>query len=228
MSQKINKIFSRISNRYDSMNHILSFGIDKSWRDEAVRISCSFLKDNKNPRILDVATGTGDLAILLSKKIKNAKITAIDFNSDMVKIGEEKAIKNQCKNITFLVSDALKTNFKPNSFDLCISGFALRNLDDLDIFLKEQKRILTDNGHFVYLDMALPDEKLNRIFFKIYSHFMLFVGFFVDYTAYYWLTLSIKKFDKKNLIELLTKNNFKNIKYKELSTKIAYIVNGNK
>ncbi|MEM0200943.1 MAG: ubiquinone/menaquinone biosynthesis methyltransferase [Candidatus Micrarchaeaceae archaeon] len=230
MSKRINKIFSDISKNYDFMNHFFSLNIDKDWRNQAVIKAMTLLEKTEAPKILDVATGTGDLTIQLSKKLlnKNFKIIAIDFNKEMLTLGKEKAKKLNIKNVSFELKDALKTNFSDNFFDLSISGFALRNLDNLDVFAKEQKRILKKNAYFLYLDMAMPDKIYQRLFFKIYSGLIKFIGFFIDYEAYSWLSDSIKNFDKKNLIRILKQNNFRDVNYIELKTGIAYIVYGKK
>jgi demethylmenaquinone methyltransferase/2-methoxy-6-polyprenyl-1,4-benzoquinol methylase len=232
MSERINKIFTDVSKHYDFMNHLLSFGVDKNWRKEAVDLSVKLLDKIQSPKILDVATGTGDLAIELSKKLSNKKsfhkIIAIDFNKEMLLLGKKKSERLKIKNISFEVKDALKTKLPDESFDLSISGFALRNLDDLEVFAKEQKRILKKNGYFLYLDMAMPDGFSKRLFFQAYSIFMKIIGFFVDYKAYSWLSNSISKFDKKKLLRILKDTGFKDIHYLELKTGIAYIVYGKK
>ncbi len=232
MSERINTLFTQVSTHYDFMNHFLSFGIDKNWREETIKLSIAKLSSIKNPIILDIATGTGDLAILLSRELeksrKDYKIIAMDFNKEMLELGRKKAVMMNCKKISFEVSDAIKTKYPENSFDAAISAFALRNLDDLNAFAKELKRILKKNGSFIFVDMAVPDEKPKEFFFKTYSIFMRFVGFFVDNEAYKWLVSSISKFDKKNFIKILKKNGFKNIQYLELKTGVAYIISGNK
>ncbi len=232
MSERINKLFTGVSKHYDFMNHALSFGVDKNWRNEAVTLSLKLLDKVQSPEILDVATGTGDLAIELSKNLSNKKlssqITAIDFNKEMLIIGKKKSDKLNIKNINFEVKDALKTKLPDEHFDLSISGFALRNLDDLEVFAKEQKRILKKNAHFLYLDMAMPDSFSERLFFRVYSVFMKTFGFFVDYEAYSWLSKSIHQFNKKRLIKILNDTGFKDVKYLKLKTGIAYIVYGRK
>ncbi len=232
MSRRINKIFTKVSSHYDLMNHLFSLGIDKNWRGETVARSIEALSKIDHPTILDLATGTGDLAIMLSKKLdklgKKYKLIAMDFNKEMLDLGKKKAVLAGSNKISFEISDAMKTGYPNNYFDLVISGFALRNLDDLEVFSLELKRILKRNGKFIFVDMAVPDERSKAFFFRIYSFLMRIIGFFVDRKAYSWLVLSILKFNKKRLIKILSSSGFKEIKYIELKMGVAYIVSGRK
>ncbi len=232
MSIRINKIFTKVSSHYDLMNHLFSLGIDKNWRSETVMKSIEAISKIDHPIILDLATGTGDLAIMLSKELdklgKKYKLIAMDFNKEMLDLGKKKAVLAGSNKISFEISDAMKTGYPSNYFDLVISGFALRNLDNLEVFSTELKRIIKNNGKFIFVDMAVPDEKSKAFFFRIYSFLMRIIGFFVDRKAYFWLVSSILKFNKKRLIKILSSSGFKEIKYTELKTGVAYIVSGRK
>ena len=232
MSEKLNEMFSNIADRYDRMNHILSFGIDTKWRADAVRQIVDRLGTGRKVRVLDVATGTGDLAIVLSKSLTDAgvdaEIVGIDFNKDMLKLGEEKADKAACRNIRFRLGDALRIKCESGYFDIVISGFALRNFDDLELFSREMYRVLKRNGSFMLLDMAMPRKGGERAFFAVYSYYMRFLGLFVNNNAYKWLVNSIKAFDKDRLASILRKTGFKNVRERELATGVAYIMSGQK
>jgi demethylmenaquinone methyltransferase/2-methoxy-6-polyprenyl-1,4-benzoquinol methylase len=229
MSERINSLFSDISSNYDTMNHVLSFGIDTLWRRKAAKAA---LLPGRSYRVLDIATGTGDLAIAVRKAAvshsKSADITAMDFNLDMLKIAKSKASNYNIKDIKFETGDALKMKYMDESFDVLTSAFALRNFDDLDSFLKEAYRILRPNGKVVFLDMAIPDSFFEREFFRLYSRFMLIAGSLVDVGAYAWLVKSIKNFDKKRLAQLAAKNKFKNVKITNLTSGIAYLLTAEK
>ncbi|MCL5008613.1 MAG: ubiquinone/menaquinone biosynthesis methyltransferase [Candidatus Marsarchaeota archaeon] len=231
MSMRINNIFSRISGSYDAMNHILSLGVDIRWRNSAVSEISSKLNGIKEARVLDIATGTGDLALAilrgLTGKGTDARVVGMDFNKDMLDIARKKAKKSHAK-IRFEYGDALHTRYPNEHFDMLASGFAIRNFDDLDRFSKESYRILKRKGGFVFVDMAMPDAKLPGYFFYAYSVFMRFAGFFVDNESYKWLVHSIKVFDKKELERKLRSAGFINVHYRELWPGMAYIITGEK
>lgn len=231
MSERINKIFSKISSSYDLMNHLLSFGVDISWRKKTVSEIIKMSDGADKLKILDIATGTGDLAISLSEEFakygKSAKIVGMDFNEDMLRIGRDKAAQKGTR-IVFEKCDALHMPYENGSFDMLTSGFALRNFDDLSKFASESYRVLRKGGGFVFVDMAMPNEKSKRYFFEIYSLYMRFLGFFVDNGSYKWLVHSIKTFDKKGLQRKLKSVGFKEIKQLELTSGIGYIILGKK
>ncbi len=231
MSRRINKIFTRISGKYDLMNHLLSFGVDMSWRNSAVSEIIKMAGGRRGLAVLDIATGTGDLAIAaeraLNKDDINAQVTGMDFNKDMLVLAREKARKLGVK-IAFERGDALRMKYKSASFDIITSGFALRNFDDLDRFASEAYRVLRRDGSFVFVDMAMPNEKLGTTFFGVYSVFMRFVGFFADNESYKWLVHSIKIFDKKALERKLRNAGFRDVRQMELASGISYIISGRK
>ncbi len=228
MSDRINAIFSKIYKRYDLMNHLFSFGIDILWRDEAARRIVAL----KPGKVLDLTTGTGDLAIAIWKHAKkeNLKtaITATDFNADMLRLAKEKSSRLGIGDIDFGIGDAMKTGYVSGSFDVVSSGFALRNIDDLSVLCAECVRILKPNGQIVFLDMSMPDNPLERAMFSVYSRFMRIIGSLVDKEAYNWLTDSIARFDKKSFMETARGAGFREVESKSLFSGIAYIVTAKK
>jgi demethylmenaquinone methyltransferase / 2-methoxy-6-polyprenyl-1,4-benzoquinol methylase len=229
MSEAIRKMFSRISGKYDRMNHLLSFGFDRSWRREAAKEA---MMENSEYRLLDLSTGTGDLAIAIQKEAmirgKHIDIVATDFSHEMLKIAKEKAKDEGFDNILFKVGDSLNTGYRDESFEVVTSAFSLRNYDDVGAFIFEAHRILEIGGKLVILDMATPDGILQRIFFMAYLPVMRLIGMFVDNEAYSWLPSSINDFDKKDLIAKIKGRGFRNVKYRQLSSGIAYLVVGEK
>lgn len=213
------------------MNHLLSFGIDIKWRRDTVSEIIRMSKGRKELNVLDLATGTGDLAIALSEALKkygaSARITGMDFNGDMLSLARAKSRKNGI-DILFEHGDALRMKYKNNSFDVITSGFALRNFDDIDVFARESYRVLRKGGFFVFVDMAMPDGRFKRRFFCAYSIFMRFLGLFVDNESYKWLVHSIRAFDKKALEKKLRGAGFRNVKQRELVSGIGYIISGEK
>jgi demethylmenaquinone methyltransferase / 2-methoxy-6-polyprenyl-1,4-benzoquinol methylase len=220
----MNKMFSEIAENYDTMNHILSFGVDKIWRSIAAKEA---IIGKKNYKILDVATGTCDLAIRVlaecEKENKKVMIIGQDPNKDMLNVARAKVEKYKPK-ITLKLGTAESLKFKNNYFEIVTSSFALRDFDSLETFIKESYRVLKPGGKIILMDMAAPEGGFAKLFFNIYYHIMLFEGMFVNKGAYTFLVSSIKKFDKNNLLNLLKKHKFKQIKLTDLPSKIAFLV----
>ena len=223
-SSEINDIFSSIHGRYDIMNHLFSLWIDTLWRKSAAEAALS-----GGPRILDIATGTGDLAIeismLASKAGKKVKICGVDFNKSMLAIGVRKA---KGMGITFDIGNAHRLPYKSSSFDVAVSAFALRNLEPLELAMSETYRVLSPDGKFVFVDMALPDGRFSRDFFNAYLGLMEFVGSSVNGKAYSWLAHSIRSFDVNRASRFAKKIGFNGVKVRRLTTGIAYMMTGRK
>jgi len=227
MSDRINNIFSSIADVYDLWGHIFSFGIDGIWRKMAAEEA---ITDNDYYKILDVATGTGSIAIDISRKAKKAKkqveITGVDFNSDMIKIARDKIKKKKIKNICFKIEDAMDLGEPGCAYDVVTAGFLLRNVDDTEVFAEELRRILKKNGKFILLEMGKPQNKLLNIFFRIYFFIIRTVGSLIDKNAYDWLTYSILAFDRKKMADILKEKGFKDIKIKNLPFHIGFLIKG--
>ncbi|MDE1768854.1 MAG: class I SAM-dependent methyltransferase, partial [Candidatus Micrarchaeota archaeon] len=206
-------------------NHLFSMGFDIGWRNEAAQEA---MLNKDKFKILDLGTGTGDLAIMMQKMAKkqdkNVKIVGTDFNKLMLEHARAKAKNAGYGNISFGVGDALKTGFPASSFDVVTTAFTLRSFDNLDTFSKELYKIIKGGGKFVLLDMAKPDH--NAWFMGIYLKIIPIVGGLVDKKVYAWLTSSIWKFDKHGMVKILQRQGFKNVKIRELRTGVAYIITG--
>ncbi len=227
MSQRINDTFTRIHGHYDFFNHLFSFGLDILWRRDAARHS---IISKRRYRVLDVATGTGDLAIAISAEAKRsgkeAQIIGMDFNKHMLEHAEEKTRRLGLKNIRFEYGDALHMAYPDSYFDVVASGFALRNFDSLKVFGREMKRVMKKGGTFVLLDMSKPDSNLNLTSF--YFSIIRAIGSIVSKGSYKWLTSSIMNFDRNAAAELLSKQGFKNVRVIRLISGISFIITGNK
>ncbi|MGC8648982.1 MAG: ubiquinone/menaquinone biosynthesis methyltransferase [Candidatus Micrarchaeia archaeon] len=225
MSNNVNQMFSSISANYDRLNKIISFGLDKKWR-KLVASEC--LKDKDNIKILDAATGTAELALsivkLAEKQNKNVDIIGIDFNNDMLAIANEKIKRNNIKNINLINGDILYTNFPNGEFDVVTSAFALRNVDNLKMFIEETYRILKDNGYIVFLDVAKPSAILNKLFKFYYFYIIPMIGAKYNKNAYLYLVNSLWAFEKDKLIDILVNANFKDIKIKNLTLGAAFML----
>ena len=229
-------MFSRISSKYDFMNHLMSFNFDKSWREEAAKEA---MLPKKRYTVLDVAAGTGDLSIAVNRMAqgrgKDVHIYLSDFNKDMIAVAEQKLEKEGTRNIKTEIVNAFRIAHKSNSLDMLISGFGLRSFafskggkKNLQKFISESYRVLKPKGKIVLLDMALPENEFQRIFFRLYSILMLTMGSFVDRSTYEWLVRTIKAFDKKEFIDMMKSSGFRNIKTRSLASGIAYLVTAEK
>nr|AEI30204.1 ubiquinone/menaquinone biosynthesis methyltransferase [uncultured bacterium] len=152
--EQVAKMFDNISGGYDSMNRVISFGIDVKWRKKVLKLVAA-----KNPQsILDIATGTGDLAIMMSGT-KATKITGIDISEGMLEVGRKKiAAKNLSDRIELMLSDAEEMPFSDNTFDAITVGFGIRNFEHLEKGLAEIRRVLKPGGIFVILETSIPEK----------------------------------------------------------------------
>ena len=190
---QVTKIFDAISDVYDMVNKILFFGLHSIWRKKVVKL----LIDKKPIKILDIATGTGDLAIDLTKT--NArKIVGADISKEMLKIARNKVNSRNLNGIIEIqLGDAEKLNFQDNYFDAITCSFGVRNFDDLSKALQEIKRTLKPNGTFVVLETSNPEKfpfkQIHRFYIK---NIVPFVGrmFSKDKYAYRYLSKSLTKF----------------------------------
>lgn len=225
MSKRNTELFTRISNGYDFMNHAFSFGSDILWRHKTAVMA---LESKEVHTILDVGTGTGDLALDIARRAKadgkKVSIDAIDLSSGMLAVARKKAKNAGIGNISFGVGDGLKTEFENTKFDVSVSAFTLRNFDDLDRFAKEMHRVLKPGGKLLILEIALPEKGASRVMFNVYFKLMRAVGSIVDKEAYTWLVESMRKFDRRKLNGLFKAHGFKDIKKQELGGGVAFIL----
>ncbi|MCX6251035.1 MAG: bifunctional demethylmenaquinone methyltransferase/2-methoxy-6-polyprenyl-1,4-benzoquinol methylase UbiE [Bacteroidetes bacterium] len=189
---RISEMFNSISDRYDFLNHFLSFGIDRYWRKKVIR-----LLEKKRPReILDVATGTGDLAIALAQ-LTPSGIIGIDIADKMLELAIEKVKKSRLDSvISFEIGDALRIPFPDNTFDAVTVAFGVRNFEDLTLGLTEMKRVLKPSGSMVILEFSQPG-RLFGILYRVYSTFIIpIAGRMVSKHnfAYHYLPASVKSF----------------------------------
>lgn len=224
---KVERMFSHISHRYDLLNHLLSFGLDFKWRK-----ACAYETGISNcQRILDVCTGTGDMAIELNKYWKSkVSIEALDFSQELIEIGERKAQKNGLSNITFRKANAEILPYDNEEFDAVTIAFGLRNIQDKLKALKEFYRVTKPNGCFVCLEFSRP---INPLFSKIYFFYLIRIVPFIsrllgsDPDAYRYLGDTVKDFlSVHELADLITIAGWKNVTYKLLTGGIVAIHRG--
>lgn len=219
---QIGKMFDNIAPTYDRLNHILSMNIDHLWRRRAVKEVCRL-----QPRhILDVATGTGDLAIALARKLPCCPIMAIDLSEKMLAIAEQKVeARNLGGQILLAQGDVDNLDFEDESFDMVTVGFGVRNFTDLDRALGEMRRTIREGGHIVILELSNPRGKLFAGIYRWYSHKVLpFVGKLLSRqpAAYKYLPASVDQFPTpERFVERLKQAGFRNCTVQRLSFGIA-------
>lgn len=227
--QQVANMFDKIAFRYDFLNHFLSAGIDVTWRKKAIKQ----LRSIQPQSVLDVATGTGDVAILTYKILHPKKITGIDISNGMLEIGRSKVEKLGLENeIELLNGDSESISFPDASFDAITVAFGVRNFENLEKGLKEMLRVLKPGGKLVVLEFSKP----KQIAFKgIYNLYMQIVapgiGKMVakNKDAYQYLNESVQKFPEgKEFIEILNKAGYKNTYFEALTLEICSIYCGSK
>lgn len=227
--EQVEEMFDRIAGRYDLMNRFLSAGIDVGWRKKAIKK----LQEDQPRQILDVATGTADMAILTWKMLKPEKITGIDLSTQMLEVGRQKIEKEGLTNhIQLLKGDAEAINFPDASFDGIMVAFGVRNFENLEKGLGELLRVLKPGGKLVVLEFSRPR---NSGFRKIYNLYMSLVAPRVaswlrqNKEAYEYLKESSAAFpDREDFVNLLKSTGFTQTGYKPLSFGICCIYNGRK
>jgi len=191
--EQVTEMFDTISKEYDGLNRVISFGIDVKWRRKVVKI----VSQAKPNNILDIATGTGDLAINLSST--NAKeIIGLDISNGMLEVGRKKIASKQLDNtISMVVGDSEDLPFEDNTFDAITVAFGVRNFENLEKGLAEILRVLKPNGTFVILETSVPTNPIYKFGYTIYSKFVLpTIGklFSKDKIAYNYLSESASVF----------------------------------
>ena len=225
---EVRAMFDNIAFRYDFLNHFLSFGIDVYWRKRLIAL----LMKSKPEKVLDMATGTGDLAIMAAKA-GVSEVTGIDLSPNMIKVGVKKVErKHLVSNVNLQVGDAEGINFDHNYFDASMVAFGVRNFDDLEKGLLEMNRVIKPGSPVFILEFSKPTRFPVKQFYHFYSFKLLpFFGKLIskDKRAYTYLPESIKEFPAgKDFLAILEKCNYSNCSAKTLSFGIATIYSGYK
>lgn len=228
-ARAVREMFAGIATKYDFLNHFLSVNTDKRWR----RLVAEKLKDvleNPAALVLDVACGTGDLALELQKNGK-AKVFGTDFCRPMLEIAFRKNGKND-SSIPYVEADGMNLSFADASFDALTIAFGLRNFSNWENGLREFHRVLKPGGKLVVLEFSAPVIPGFRQAFQFYfSTILPRIGGAVSGSrgAYEYLPNSVSKFpDQKNLVRMMRENGFNNVEYKNLTGGIAAIHTGTK
>lgn len=226
---EISKMFDSISKTYDFLNCLLSFGIDKYWRNKLIKeINDLNFKFDKT---LDLATGTGDLLILLANKTNVNDIFGADISQNMLEIAKKKiGKKNLSDKIKLIKCEAENLPFDNDYFDLITIAYGIRNFEDYDKALLECFRVLKKNGVIAILEFGIPENRFIRFGYNLYFKKILpFLGFVFSRNkyAYRYLPLSVINFPyRESFIRILEKNGFKNCYFKNLSAGISLLYIG--
>lgn len=216
--KQVEKMFDSIAHSYDTLNHRLSWGIDKGWRHYAIKQ----LRKSEPEYILDIATGTGDFAILSAGMLHPKHITGVDISEGMMNVGKKKVEETGLADvISFRKEDCMKLSFEENCFDAITVAFGIRNFQDLDNGLKEMYRVLKKGGCLCILELSQPVKFPMKQLFKIYSHSILPIyGKIVskDASAYSYLTATIEAFPQgEKMVGIFEKAGFSHVEFKRLT-----------
>jgi len=216
-------MFNNIAPKYDFLNHFLSLGIDKIWRKKAINL----LKEIKEPVILDVATGTGDLALEAHRRLQ-CKVVGVDISTEMLKVADEKITKHELTEwLTVQEGDSENLPFESNTFDAVIVAFGVRNFENLNKGLTDMGRVLKPGGKMVVLEFSKPVYFPFKQFYLFYFKYILPVlGGLIsrDKAAYTYLPESVLTFpDGERFDQVLVKAKLKPIKRYKQTMGIATI-----
>ena len=223
-SELVNSVFRRVYKNYDLMNDIMSFGVHRIWKKNLI----SWMKPQKGNKIIDVASGTGDLARLISKKNNNQNnIYCVEPNQGMFETGEKKL--RYLTNVKWHLCPAEKLPFKNETFDFYTISYGIRNVTDIDQSLKEAYRVLKPGGRFLCLEFSKVENEILSLLYKNYSKLIPIFGKIIVGSAnpYKYLISSIDKFyDQNEFVELIKSSKFSNVEFRNLSNGISAIHSG--
>ncbi len=227
--ERIREMFDSIAPRYDLLNRLLSLGIDRRWRRFAVK-QIRFAEGGK---ILDVATGTADVALEIAAKTPGSvTVTGVDFSPQMVELGKEKVRQSPFSDrISLQIAPCEAIPFEDNCFDSATIAFGIRNVVDRSCGLKEMLRVLKPDGKIVILEFSNPRSKIFRALYNFYFLKILPVagGLISNFSAYKYLPDSVLEFpSQEEFKKLMTEAGFINVVHKDLTFGIATVYTGEK
>ena len=215
---QVERMFNHIAPTYDQLNHTLSMGIDRSWRRKAIHT----LRPYHPQQILDIATGTGDFAILACRELQPQSLIGADISEGMMEVGREKVQQaGLADKVSFAREDCTALSFADAPFDAVTVAFGVRNFEHLDIALGEMCRVLRPNGHLVILELSTPDRFPMKQLFTLYSKVVMpLIGKLIskDNSAYTYLPESIRAFPQGEVMQRSIRNaGFSQVRFRRLT-----------
>ena len=220
----VNSVFSKVYSKYDLMNDVMSLGIHRIWKEKFI----DWMNPSRSSSLIDVASGTGDIAKIFSLRSKNSsKVTCVEPNEGMLKKGKNNLVN--FKNIEWIKSRAETLPVKENMYDFYSISYGIRNVSDINKTLKEAYRVLKPGGRFMCLEFSKIDNELLNFLYKNYSKAIPALGKYIVGVSkpYEYLVKSIDDFyNQEQLLKLIIKNGFTNVEYRNLSNGISAIHSG--
>ncbi len=229
--EEVREMFDNIAPAYDRLNHILSMQIDKIWRANVVKRVAKRLNGVAEPMILDVATGTADLALAMARRSPHAKVVGVDPSSGMLEVAAEKIARAGLEErVTIKVQAAEELNFKDETFDAVTAAFGVRNFGDLDCGIEQMVRVTKRGGVVIVLEFSTPTNPLFKALYNLYSRNILpWIGSLIsrDRKAYEYLPASVEEFATRDeFLALMRSKGLSNCKAIAQSGAIAQIYIG--
>ena len=223
-SRLVNSVFTKVHEKYDLMNDIMSLGIHRIWKEKFI----NWMNPQPETKLIDVASGTGDIARLFLDETKNSgQITCVEPNMQMLNQGKKKLKKYE--NIKWINASAEKIPTESNTFDYYSISYGIRNVSDINTVLKEAFRVLKPGGRFMCLEFSKINNELLDYLYKQYSKTIPLIGKLIigSDKPYKYLIESIEKFyNQEQLAELILDNGFSNVEYRNVSNGISAIHSG--
>lgn len=226
---QVRRMFDTIAFAYDKLNRLLSLGFDKGWRKKGI----AYLKPFAPQLILDIATGTGDLAIAMRRRLGAEKVIGADISEGMMNIGREKAREaGYADSISFEQQDCLALTYADNTFDAATAAFGVRNFEDIEQGISEMFRVLKPGGHIMILELSSPEYFPMKQLFSIYSKIVIpNMGKLIskEKAAYDYLPSSIKVVPQGRVMTgILDRAGFKETRYRTFTLGVCTMYTGTK
>ena len=222
-SVQVEEMFDSIASAYDFMNSAMSFGLHRRWRDKALKAALQYFSSTPPHKILDVATGTGDLSFRLHQLLPESYITGIDISEGMLEIARQK-LKNlpehQRKLIAFGKADCLSLPFHDGEFDLVTVAYGVRNFSNLPKGIQEMRRVLRPGGVLCIIELSSPTGKISSSLYKLYTKVIPITGGWIsgDKKAYSYLPESIAACPQRDdMAAILYGEGFRHVDWKSLT-----------
>ncbi len=217
-SEQVERMFDHIAHSYDTLNHFLSMGIDKRWR----RVAIDSLKPYRPQSILDIATGTGDFAILAAQRLGPQQLVGADISEGMMQIGRQKVKAAGLEGtISFQREDCTRLSFDDNSFDAVTVAYGVRNFEDLDKGLREMHRVIKKGGHMLIVELSAPQTFPMKQLFALYARIIMpTIGRLIskDKSAYSYLPATMAAFPQGTVMSgIIRKAGFDEVSFRRFT-----------